>query len=156
MISFIPEGMEPKQYIHTSYVCDWCGESFTIAYSINTLPMYRSKPSRCSGCTNRLGYLASALESQVKSMTFTASPGEYTVSIEEMRAMYAKRAAETRDTVKRLWPGVNGNKLVREECMAYASRHDIPLTREDFTEAGGSLTIDGMDPREWVIAMTVN
>lgn len=154
MVQFIPEGWEPKRYILTPYTCNWCGKDFVIHDSVDTSPMYRSKPSRCSSCSNRLGYLAGALESEVLSQTWTPGEYKYIVTVDEMRAKYAQRAVETRTMVKELWPDMDDNELLREECIAYAVRKEIPLAREDFTETDGQLTIDGTDPREWVIAMT--
>lgn len=37
-----------------------------------------------------------------------------------------------------------------------AKAHDLTLTESDFKEHGGEITIDSMDPGEWLDAMTMD
>jgi hypothetical protein len=49
-------------------------------------------------------------------------------------------------------------KLLAEadRIIARAARHEITLTRGDFTVSEGDLYLDGMDPKEWIDAMIMD
>lgn len=40
--------------------------------------------------------------------------------------------------------------------IARAAEHEIELTADDFTVFEGDLYLDGMDPDEWIDAMTMD
>lgn len=43
-----------------------------------------------------------------------------------------------------------------DKVIARAARHEITLTRGDFTVSEGDLYLDGMDPKEWIDAMIMD
>jgi len=42
-----------------------------------------------------------------------------------------------------------------QRVIEAAVKHNIPLTTDNFKVIDGGLTIDGMDPAEWLDAMTM-
>lgn len=52
----------------------------------------------------------------------------------------------------------NGAELAKESAkwIAKAAKHDIELSPGDFMIIDGDLYIDGMDPGEWIDAMTMD
>lgn len=43
-----------------------------------------------------------------------------------------------------------------KEYIEKAAKHDIPLELDDFTIIDGEITLDGMDPGDWLDAMTMD